>query len=86
VWVDPGYLQVALIESALPAFLLGAVFVNALGRLGISEVTTFMVSMPPLIFAWYYFVAWLIHRMSVRVVRRYSQERTRGHGLPDGSP
>jgi hypothetical protein len=35
-----------------------------LSNLGIDEVLTFMVSMPILIFAWYYLVGWLIDRLS----------------------
>ena len=53
-WVDPGLLEKFLILSAFPAFVLGRLVVAVLGRLGISEVSSFMVLMPILIFAWYY--------------------------------
>jgi len=33
-----------------------------LGRLGVSQVLTFMVLMPVLIFVWYYFIGWLLER------------------------
>jgi len=63
-WVQPGLLDKLLVVSALPAFLAGAAMVIGLSNLGIDEVLTFMVSMPILIFAWYYLVGWLIDRWS----------------------
>lgn len=62
VWVDPGWLAKCLILSAVPAFLVGAGIVHSLSRLGVSEVTSFMISMPLLILAWFYFVGWLFDR------------------------
>ena len=62
VYVDPGWLARCFILSALPAFLVGAGIVHSLSRLGVSEVTSFMISMPLLIFAWFYFVGWLLDR------------------------
>jgi hypothetical protein len=64
IWVEPGRLDKLLVVSALPAFLAGAAIVIGLSKLGIDEVLTFMVSMPILIFAWYYLVGWLIDRWS----------------------
>src|SRR5882672_7414492 len=58
IWVDPGLLAETLILSALPAFAVGALIVGCLGRFGISQVSTFMVTMPTLIGAWYYLVGW----------------------------
>jgi hypothetical protein len=58
--VDSGVLARALIFSAIPAFLLGPLITVELGRLGISEVLTFMVSMPLLIGSWFYLLGWLI--------------------------
>lgn len=49
IWVDPGWLEKALVISALPAFFLGAVFVRELARLGVSELASFMSTMPALI-------------------------------------
>jgi hypothetical protein len=48
--------------SALPAFIVGVFAVSGLGRLGLSQVSSFMFLMPILIFAWYYFVGWLLDR------------------------
>ncbi|MGB9465504.1 MAG: hypothetical protein WBR10_10350 [Candidatus Acidiferrum sp.] len=48
--------------SAIPAFVVEAVVIGGLGRIGINEIWGFMISMPLLIFAWYYFVGWLIDR------------------------
>ncbi|PYU28713.1 MAG: hypothetical protein DMG31_19345 [Acidobacteria bacterium] len=55
-WIDPGYLTQALMLSALPAFVLGALIVSALAHLGVSEVLSFTVAMPLLVFGWFYFV------------------------------
>jgi len=48
--------------SALPAFIASLVIVTVLGRFGVSQVASFMVSMPLLLAAWYYFVGWRIDR------------------------
>ena len=61
-WVTPALLDRVLAISGLPAFFLGAVIVGVCSKLGIDEVLTFMVSMPVLIFCWYYFLGWLIDR------------------------
>jgi hypothetical protein len=50
--------------SALPAFLAGLGIVHGLARVGVSEVTSFMSSMPLLILAWLYFIGWLFDRWS----------------------
>ena len=49
-----------LILSATPAFVLGSLIGGELGRLGVSEVLTFMLSMPLLIGSWFYLLGWLI--------------------------
>ena len=41
-WVDPGLLEKFLIISAFPAFVVGGFAVGGLGRLGISQVLSFM--------------------------------------------
>lgn len=64
--VSPTGLDKLLVISGIPAFLVGAAVVISLSRLGIDEVLTFMVSMPILLFAWYYFLGWLIERWSYR--------------------
>jgi hypothetical protein len=62
IWIDPGWIHNALELLALPAFVAGLVIVKALGRLGVSQVLSFMISMPLLIFGWFYFVGWLFDR------------------------
>ena len=62
MWIDPGPLHKALMLSAFPAFVLGGLVVGLFGRFGISQVSTFMVFMPVLIFAWYYFIGSLLDR------------------------
>ena len=59
---SPEWQANVLIFSALPAFLVGAAIVELLGRFGVSQVSSFMVSMPLLLAAWYYFVGWWIDR------------------------
>ncbi len=59
---DPGWLTRVLLLSAFPTFLVGIPLVRVLGRHGASEIWSFMVLMPLLIFAWYYAVGWLIDR------------------------
>jgi len=70
IWVDPGWLTKLLVLSAFPAFLVEALILGGLRRLGISEVTTFMISMPLLIAAWYYFTGRLLDRWINRLSRR----------------
>ncbi len=66
IWIDPGWITKALLFSALPAFLLGAGLVHGLGRLGFSEVTTFMTSMPLLIFGWFHTIGRLIDHWKLK--------------------
>jgi len=61
-WVDPGLPDRLLMLSALPAFVVGGFAVTGLGRLGISQVSSFLFLMPLLILAWYYFIGWLVDR------------------------
>jgi high-affinity Fe2+/Pb2+ permease len=48
--------------AALPAFVIGLFITFGLGTFGINEVLSYMISMPLLISAWFYFVGWLIDR------------------------
>jgi hypothetical protein len=70
IWVEPGLLPSALLLSALPAFAIGDLMVRTLGKLGISELVTFMSSMPLLIAGWYFLVGslvdWFIYRIRNR--------------------
>jgi hypothetical protein len=60
--VYPGWLARSLFLTSLPAFLLGVGIVGGLGRLGVSQVWSFMISMPLLISLWFYFVGSLLDR------------------------
>jgi len=77
IWVDSGEFAKIFIICAFPAFLTGKVVVRGLGRIGISEVKTFMFAMPPLIFAWYYFVAWAFSQVATYWRARYSTQAER---------
>ena len=69
-WVEPSWIAEGLMLSALPAFIAGAVIVRGLGHLGVNEVWSFLISMPLLIFAWYYFIGQLIDRLKSRRTQR----------------
>jgi hypothetical protein len=71
VRVDPGMLARLLIISAFPAFFVGAVVVACLALAGVSQVLSFMISMPLLISAWYYFVGLSIDRWNLRRIARH---------------
>ncbi len=60
--VDPGALAMCLVLSGLPAFRTSMFIVAELSRFGVSQVWTFMISTPILLFAWYYFLGWLLDR------------------------
>jgi hypothetical protein len=60
--VEPGLMSKLMVLSAAPAFIFGMFLVRALGRRGIDEVSTFIVSMPLVIGAWYYLVGWFVDR------------------------
>jgi hypothetical protein len=49
--------------SALPAFVIGIAIAKEVGRLGVSELVTFMATIPLLIFAWDYALGWTIDRL-----------------------
>jgi len=70
LWVDAGWLTKLLLLSALPALLIAKAIVDGLGRLGISEVATFMFFTPLLIAMWFYFVGRLLDRWVDRRLRR----------------
>jgi hypothetical protein len=73
IWVDPGGLAIILMTSAFPVFFVGKTLAHILGRLGVSEVTTFMISVPIVMFAWYYFLSWLGFRIVARLRRRHQR-------------
>jgi hypothetical protein len=55
--LESGLVAQVFMISAFPAFLIGKAIARAMARAGVSEVTTFMIVMPVLIFAWYCLVA-----------------------------
>jgi hypothetical protein len=69
VKIPPQWLEKLLVFPAFPAFLAGFAIVAGLSKLGIDEVLTFFVSMPILLFGWYYLVGWLIERLLDRRAR-----------------
>jgi len=62
IWVTPGLMERALVISALPAIVCSLTLVRGLARLGVSEPSSFMVSMPVFISAWFYAVGWIADR------------------------
>jgi len=68
--VRAGLPEKVLIVSALPAFLIGSLAVFGLGRIGVSEVTSFMFSMPLLICVWFYCVGVLVDLRAYRRSRK----------------
>ena len=70
IWVEPGLLSMLLRLLALPAFIAGVAIARGLARLGISEVATFLVSMPLFILAWFCLIGSLIDRWRYKVVSR----------------
>jgi hypothetical protein len=63
-------LEKVLVVSALPAFLISGVVVFGLGRIGTSEVTSFMFSMPLLICVWFYCIDLRVDRRAYRRSRK----------------
>jgi hypothetical protein len=70
IWIDPGWIEKGFKLSVFPALAVGTVIVSGLSRLGVSEVLTFMVTVPMLIFAWYYFLGWMIDRWILKRTRQ----------------
>jgi len=75
IWVVPGLIEWALRLSALPAFLLTVLVMHGLDRFGISELLSFMITMPLLTLVWFYSVGWLLDRWRYkRSLRRSSAD------------
>lgn len=68
ILIAPGWIQKALMFSALPAFVAGLAAVHVLGRLGVDKVVSFMVCTPVFVFAWFYLVGWLLDQRKVRTI------------------
>jgi hypothetical protein len=62
IYVDPGWLTLSLMLTALPAFAVGKLIVAGLGRFGINQIWSFMILMPVFLSAWYFFLGWLVDR------------------------
>jgi hypothetical protein len=58
--VVPDWLDRTLAISGFPAFLAGTAVVALGSKQGVDEVLTFMVSMPILLFGWYFLVGRLV--------------------------
>lgn len=58
-----------LFWTAMPAFIVGMIHVIVLGKLGINQLPYFMVLMPLLMCAWFYFLGWLIDRWRYKRAR-----------------
>jgi hypothetical protein len=71
VWIDPGWLAKIEILSAFPAFLCGLALAHLLVGVGISELITFMIAVPTLMFVWYYFLSWIGFRLLARLAGRF---------------
>ena len=69
-WVDPGPLDGSLLVTAFPAFIFGRLFVGLLGTMGVNELTSFMLLMPPLLLIWYYFIGRLLDRWLLQRSKR----------------
>jgi hypothetical protein len=55
-WVEPGWMAKCFVLAALPAILIAKGTVAGLAQFGVSEITSFFVSMPILTLAWFYLV------------------------------
>jgi|SRR5580704_10421841 hypothetical protein len=75
IYVTTGLLPRVLMLSATPAFFLGSLVIEEFARRGISEVPTFMVSMPLLIAGWFYLLGSFIDKL-VSKMRRPKIERS----------
>jgi len=75
-WVYPSLLEQFLMLSAFPAFLTGWLAVIGLGKLGVCQVSSFMLVMPVTIFGWYYFIGWLLDSG----IRKWSRRSTPAPG------
>jgi hypothetical protein len=66
LWHPPARLERTFPFCALPAFFIGLFITTVLGKYGMNQILGFMISMPLLIFGWFYFVGWVIDRWSFK--------------------
>jgi len=64
--VEPGRVSEAFILLSFPAFVVVEVIVSGLGRFGVNEIWSFMISAPLLLSAWYYMIGVLIDRRKAK--------------------
>jgi len=76
MWVDPGWFTRALMVSALPALLVSVSIASGLGRLGINQIWSFMISMPLLLSAWCYLLGWPVDRWAFKHIPKQTVIRT----------
>jgi hypothetical protein len=50
----------------LPALFIGLFITAVLGKYGMNQLLVYMISMPPLIFGWFYFIGLLVGRWSYK--------------------
>jgi len=62
IWVESGLMPKMLVLTGLPAFVVGFGLTRGLGRLGISEVLTFVFMLPALLSAWCFCLGRLLDR------------------------
>jgi hypothetical protein len=58
----PGIFQTVLVLTSLPAFLVAVLPAQLLVSLGLSQVSAFFITVPPLVIVWYYLLGWLLDR------------------------
>jgi hypothetical protein len=61
-WGTHGWIEVAYLITAFPAYLPTAAVVRGLAFFGVSELLSFIVAMPLFTFGWFYTVGWLLDR------------------------
>jgi hypothetical protein len=62
IWITPGVPERLLVLTAVPSFLIEVALLTGSRKLGISQIPVFFISLPILLFAWFYFLGWLIDR------------------------
>ena len=72
--IDPGPVTKVFMTSAFPAFFAGTALSHTIGRYGASELPTFMIATPVLIFAWYYLLSWCAFLL-LRLVRKKQRQK-----------
>lgn len=69
----PSWATRLFVFSGLPAFLGAFSLAHGLGKYGVSEVKTFMISAPVLLALWFYGIAFLVQHWRTRRLERRQQ-------------